>query len=267
LTPALFSFGSAWGGDFNERTAAILVVILHAAVVGATARMAMARMGSWRGALFVSLSAIVTMGWSREAYADGLLASTLALQFLALGSKDEQRLGWFAMACAALTKREGLLLALIVALVQQGFRAWRPIMMTLSPALLHAAWCRSMGLVHEMDAPRLPLDLVDLASRTAMILRKAAGVVKRDVSFWWGASAFVALVLLRLRGRLSEKGGPAFLAATSLLAFIFVTFLVTPQPLSWHLGTALSRLALHPLVLALLGAFDAWSGAERRPAG
>jgi len=256
LTPTLFSFGSIWRDAFNERTAVLLGVMLHAAVVGAIARIAMARMGALRGALFASLCAGLSMGRTTEAYADGLLASTLVLEFLALERAGTARLGWLALACAALTKREGLPLALIVALVQRGWGEWRAAAAWLSPALVHVLWCRFVGLSHEMDAPRLSPDIADLLSRSELIVRKAAGVVARNKLYSAAAIGLIALVLRRAPG--SRTAASALRVALCYLAFFFITFLVTPQPLVWHLDTALSRLALHPVLFVFLSGFALW---------
>jgi hypothetical protein len=255
LTPALFAFGSCFREAFNERTAVVLLVAFHATVVAATARIAMLRVGPLRGALLAGLSAAMTMGWSTEAYADGLLSSLLILQFLALEGSSQGRLGWLVMACAALTKREGLILSVIVALAQKGRPAFKPVAIALAPALSHVLWCRSVGLAHELDAPRITSDLVDLGSRALFILRRSAGVVSRNLNYALSAVTLLALVALGRRGVLVPTARSALVVALSFSAFILVTFLVTPQPLPWHLDTALSRLALHPVLFALLSAF------------
>ncbi len=264
LMPALFSFGSTWREAFNERTAVLLGVLLHASVVAAVGRIAMAGMGTMRGALFTSLCAGLAMGRSTEAYADGLLASTLVLEFLAFERAGTARLGWLALACAALTKREGLPLALIVVLAQNGLGQWRAVIAWLSPAIVHVLWSRFVGFSHEMDSPRLPLDLADMVSRSLLIARKAAGVVVRNTVYSiaaFGLFALVALALRRVAG--IRTAASALLVALSYLGFIFVTFVVTPLPLAWHLDTALSRLALHPLNFALLSGFAVWHATTR----
>ncbi|MBX7184556.1 MAG: hypothetical protein K1Y01_05355 [Vicinamibacteria bacterium] len=265
LMPAFFSFGSTWREGFNERTAVLLGVLLHASVVAAIGRMTMSRMGAARGALFTSLCAGLSMGRSAEAYADGLLASTLVLEFLAFERAATARLGWLALACAALTKREGLPLALIVAVVQRGFGEWRAAAAWLSPALFHVFWSRFIGFSHEMDSPRLPLDLVDLMSRIYLIARKAAGVVARNTLYGVAAIGLVTLALRPVAG--AGTAASARRVAVWQLGFLLITFLVTPQPLAWHLDTALSRLALHPANFAILSGFAAWHAAARSRTG
>lgn len=261
LMPALFSFGSTWREGFNERTAVLLGVLLHASVVAAIGRITMARLGAMRGALFTSLCAGLSMGRSTEAYADGLLASTLVLAFLAFERTGTARLGWLALACAALTKREGLPLALIVAVAQRGFGEWRAAAVWLSPALVHVLWCRFIGFSHEMDSPRVRLDMVDLMSRILLIARKAAGVVARNMLY---SVAAIGLITLALRPvARAGTAASALRVALSYLGFLLITFLVTPQPLAWHLDTALSRLALHPAHFALLSGFAVWRVATR----
>ena len=255
LTPSLFVAGSSWSGAFNERTAVILGLAFHAVIIGAIYRIAALDLGSFRAALFTSLVAGPTLGWTAEAYADGLLASLLVLQFLALGNKEDEPLGWLAMACAALTKREGLILAVIVILTRGRWRDLKPMAPALFPAALHLMWCRFAGLSHELDAPRMPVDLPDLVARTILILRKSAGVVTRNANYLFAGAALMAFVPRRPRHPWTQAARSSL--ATSLFSgtFILVTFLLTPQPLRWHLDTALPRLTLHPSMFALLGSF------------
>ena len=112
-----------------------------------------------------------------------------------------------------------------------------------------------------MDSPRLRLDIVDLMSRILLIARKAAGVVARNTLY-----SVAAIGLVTLAPRPAAAAGTAASArrvALLYLGFLLITFVVTPQPLAWHLDTALSRLALHPASFAFLSGFAEWHWATR----
>ena len=210
-------------------------------------------LGARSASLLSALVATMVFGWTAQAYADGLLATLLLLEFLELREGDHRASGWLAAACAALTKREGLVLALIVALLVRGWRAWRPLTFSLLPGFVHAVWNGVAGLRHELDSPRFVLS--DLPVRLAEIAYRSAAITWHSSTYLLVACGLVVILWTARRRTLPSLTRDAVVVALATSVFILLTFLVTPKPLTWHLNTALPRLALHPAVFGVVAIF------------
>jgi len=249
FTPAVFAWSAGWQPEFNERSAAVLGVVVHGAVLVLLARLAQRRLGTAAGFVITSFVFSSTIGLSAEAYADGLLATLLAVQFLALHDDRAARLGWILAAAAALTKREGLVLAGIVALA--GRRFGPGLVVALAPAFVHGQWAALAGFTHGYERWHQVDRLGEWGERLGLISWKAAATLRRSPALLLSASAFALLAGQPGLNR-DRFAWCAWQAACVMLLFLLATFLLTPFPLGWHLDTSLSRIALHPAQFAIL---------------
>ncbi|HEY2942723.1 MAG TPA: hypothetical protein VGN09_09845 [Vicinamibacteria bacterium] len=263
LTPAVYALSSLWGPDFNERSAAVLGVALHGSALLALAWLATRQMGEARGFALAAFSFWAGMGHSVEAYADGLLATLLTVQWLALREERTTVLAWLAAAAAALAKREGLVFAALLALLcRQRFSRRMALGLTaaLAPAALHGLWAHALQVPHDFERLHLAGGVGEAVDRTLLIVRKAGGSLLRAQPLLLGGIAYLAAARLSRGGR-TPAGWAAFCAASAALAVLFAVFFLTPQPLRWHLETALPRLALIPSHLAVLALLASLPGA------
>lgn len=87
--------------------------------------------------------------------------------------------------------------------------------------------------------------------RYAVIFRALLGSVPSLGGLPWPALAAVLFYLLLAGGAPGQKGGRLFAVPVISLLVYCAVYLVTPQPLEWHLGYSLDRLIFHLLVPAL----------------
>jgi hypothetical protein len=234
-----------------------------------------------------------TAGWHLVGawqIADVPLAAFLLLALALLLVAEDDRvdvrgatlLAGAALGCAAWTKNEGLLLALVVVatrlaadLVSKGRRE------TLRRIVRLAVGAAVPLFALAAFRERVPASANDLVAgslggaalarmvepgRLAAVLH---GMLDGFLALGWGAAVLLVLLLV-LRpspSRLARSAGfQALLLA--LLGYVAV-FLATPKPLAWHLETAANRLLLHlwPSTVLLLVAYSLDLGWKRLPAG
>lgn len=169
------------------------------------------------------------------------------------------------LAAMAITKNEGLVLALLLTLVfallaarQRRLRALRLtlVLSALAPAFA-IAWmlaCQARGLASDLGPgalARLAERLVTLDSHTLIVAELL------------GSTPLLACALLAVAG--AASGAPRvalpLIAAVAYLAVLYGVYLATPNDLQWHLASSASR-ALHSVQLLLL-----YAGLATMPGG
>jgi len=220
--------------------------------------------------------ATIPQEWSQQGawqYADRPLAAFLlaGAGCLALGLRRRRR-AWFYLAglawgAAAFTKDEGkaalailgvgATAAMLVALCRPG--RWRAaggftlLTLGLAPGVASLALQRHFSpLPSELIGHMTAAPLSDRV-RTDLILEALRGRLDHPSAgwLWWGCGLALLTLWPWLRRR--ELWLLWAIPAAQLLAYL-VIFQLTPQPLAWHLDSALPRLLMHVGPLAFLAA-------------
>jgi hypothetical protein len=275
LLPAAVARIWAWSGGELPAASALVSVAFAAGGLGVLVAVAGWRRG-WTVALAGGLLLVGTpffVTFAPNQHADLPLGSfMLATVALALfgGRSGGKGRGWLLLAgaCAGFaagTKNEGLLFALVFAVVGGGW-VWRhrgpqavgALAAGLACALVPVAGFK-FGLAPGNDLLAAPLGprlahLVD-GARHATILGSLGRGLGRFGEWTWPPYLAMALPFLawRARRRLDgiERTIPPVLAL--MLSGYCVVYLLTPQDLAWHLNTSLVRLLLQLWPLAILG--------------
>lgn len=210
-------------------------------------------------------------GYADLPFAALVLAGTVALaRWLDHGALRSPIDAALFLGAAALTKQEGLLWiaaagSTTAALRPGSLRRLAPAALLLT-AILAAGWRARLDLAispyEENYGAMLHWGWLSRVGHRAWPI--AQFVMKRlvDEGIWGMAGVGIVLTFLVAR-RGPVPTGVRFLRWTlaAVLAMVLATFLVTPNHLTWHLSTALSRLMLqaYPLGLLLLG--EQWTAA------
>lgn len=264
LFPAWLALFAAIGPVWNERMASLGIAVLAAGFIWALAVVAVERLGALR-----AIALVCVLFWSVQelllgGYVDGYLLFALVTGTLGLSEPRTRAVGWLALLVASLLKREGLFLAVVVAVVhllqrtnpQTHAARWRPMLLFL-PAVLHLVWGFSVGFgggYSEIPWGRI---WTTPGYRSAMIGLVALKIISSTPLLLEGVLAAIACLILLSAGAKAIGRGEGLersclLIAAIWTAWLFIIFLVTPKNLVWHLVNALDRLLLHPAALALV---------------
>jgi hypothetical protein len=147
---------------------------------------------------------------------------------------------------ATWTKNEGLLFALVVmAVVLWRHPRWvSELLATLFPFLAVALWVRHIMPDNDVIGPLTTLQVVTIWPRYWLIAKSFGLELIRD--FWFPLLAVIAL-------RRHPSPTPAIIISGVTLGYIAV-YIITPQPLQWHLDSSLNRLLVQ-LLPSLLFAY------------
>jgi len=230
--------------------------------------------GLLAGALL--LTSPTFLGAAMIQYADVPLSFYFLLSVVLLHYADRARradkglyvLAGLAAGCAALTKNEGSLFLVVLALsrlvhlalrrqVRQGLRDLVPIALGLAPLLLVLLYYKSFtspneiiaaqhgGLFAKMFTSSRYLTILKAARTAIFYPENLASVTGFKVVFNWQVPAFALFCLLvgfeRKRALHASVLPVAFIAILLYLGY-FVVYLLTPYELAWHLRTSLERL-------------------------
>lgn len=265
----------AWTGAETPAASALVSVAFAAGALGVLLAVA-ARIRGWTLALAAGLALVGTpffVTFAPNQHADLPLAAYLlaAVGLLLLGAtgRDEDRrwlpLAGAAAGCAAWTKNEGLLFALVFAAVggmalgrRDGWRGAGALAAGLGCALVPVAVFK-LGFAPDNDLLAAPLGprlgfLADGARHLA-ILAAFARDLGRFGEWNWPPYLALALPFVAWRARRRPVGAERVVLplVALMLAGYYLVYLTTPQDLTWHLDTSLVRLLLQLWPLAILG--------------
>ncbi len=257
----------SWTGTESAAAAGLVSIAFAAALVGVLVG-AVTRLRNRTAALQTGILLVSTpffLSFAPNQHADIPLASCMlaAVALVALG--ECWLLAGLCAGFAAWTKNEGLLFAVVFAVVV-GWRAWRSgahratlslfggLALALGPVLyLKLALAPPNDLLAAPLGPRLS-QLIE-GARHRVILE----ALWRDVRGFgeWRLTPFIAMALpfvaWRARRRLSAGATAIPIVLGAMLLGFYSVYLLTPQDLVWHLTTSLVRLLLQLWPLALLG--------------
>lgn len=295
LLPGLIaSEFTLWGGETTVipvATGWLFVVTVAAATMLAVIRHA--PVGAALAATSLLLSTPVVWRWAFAQSADLALASLTVTA--ALGLVDLLDRGGRASAPAWLvgfflglmvwTKNEGLILALVLVVVtaiataagrrRLGWSRWAALALGSLPAVTATAivklgWAVGGEAQRYLDAG-LWARLIDPTRWREIAVAFLSRPVPLSGDTLWGGTlvllvALAALAVLRPgRGRRTETAllyGVPVVVAVAIDAAIY---LITPEPLEWHLRTSLDRLLLQLLPLAVVAVFVGAFGETPEP--
>jgi hypothetical protein len=183
-------------------------------------------------------------------------AAALLLLVAPVGDPLALRLGALAVACAGLSKNEGLVFALIIgvlACVRYGSRSRRlwPIAIGLAPALFWLVTQRAVGAITgptSLDRLRLgPLLTMDSTIRPR--IGPTAHALWHEMWPWVGVAALVTVctVVAGPVARRRAAGGPMpwlWLAWLGITAVVAISFVASDLGIRGHLASAADRTAL-----------------------
>jgi hypothetical protein len=204
-----------------------------------------------------------TNGYSDAMYATAFAAGAVLL-LLPKAAAKEVPPGLFLVSAAALTKNEGVILAVAFAVVAsvRHRRSIRTAAWCWLPLGLAAAWsltARALGAQNDLMAGGRFGALLrgdgDVWVRLAPIQSEMA----KQVSYVLPAALIVALlgaVFLRGRRRRLGPAGDGWLWALIAVHWVALTFvyLISQYPIAWHLFTSVSRVTIVLAVLACVSA-------------
>jgi hypothetical protein len=204
-------------------------------------------------------------------YVDYLWACLLAVAAVALlvdrPSRSSILLGAIVLAGTALTKNEGLMAAVLVALLaairhRQRWRDLVPVGLALVPAVGWSFYVRFLGAESDLAEQGNVADLVAGDDEVWSRLRPTIdAMLDLDYSLPFVAIVVVAVATAGLSAlaltaarRRAQLGSDLWLWAlvAGVLGSIVVAFLVSPADIDWHLATALNRTLLAPSLLLLV---------------
>jgi hypothetical protein len=263
LWPALLALFSRPGGDYDDLRVTLLWPLLcsGAALLAfgstradapsrALAAAAAALLPYWRDPLYVG-------------YAEGLLVLLLLGAVLAARSPRRDALLFVLLLLAALTKQEGALFAVAVAVVLAAARRFRGAGLALSAALLGVVPFTLFISAHLEAGPRRDFALHAFAPAHAgtslVALARNAGIA--GLAWLFGGALLLALAPRAVRANRGLLCGVGIYALALVAAFAFST-----RDVDWHVRWTWDRLALVPVVLLLPVLAEAAGEALRREA-
>jgi hypothetical protein len=255
LVPAWLVQFTSLEGAYDERMASLGIPILLAAVLGVLGAMLRESIGRTAATLTVAGLFLVTESLAANAQADGFLYLFLLVGLVGIASPRWETVGWAALASASLTKQEGLVFALVVAVLFVAFHskararpwAWRIApLLVLAPAVLHEAWTHWIGIVgayHDIRWAEVPSRA---PHRLSVVLAAIPSMLGRRPGLWVGAIGLAASLPWVFRSGAKWEGRAAIASGLAFLAFAVAILVVSPFRIGWHVETALGRLLLHP---------------------
>lgn len=265
----------AWTGAETPAASALVSAAFAAGALGVLLAVA-ARIRGWTLALAAGLALVGTpffVTFAPGQHADLPLAAYLlaAVGLLLLGATGRAGdRGWLLLAgaaagCAAWTKNEGLLFALVFAAAggvalwrRDGWRGAAALAAGLGGALVPVAVFK-LGFAPANDLLSAPLGprlgfLTDGARHLAILAALGRDLV-RFGEWSWPPYLALALPFVAWRARRRPTGAERLVLplVALMLAGYYLVYLTTPQDLAWHLDTSLVRLLLQLWPLALLG--------------
>lgn len=294
LVPGLItSQFSIWGGE--SAAIAVATGWFFVVGIGAVTYVAVVRWRAPSVALAaVALMLSTPMVW-RWAFAQSAdlplayltLATAVGLTDLVLGSRQgKQKIGgtsrtvppWltgFFLGLMVWTKNEGMVFALILIVVfaasiwirRDGFelRGWVAVALGALPGVLATVSFKHLwvatGEIDRYLGPGLVSRLTDPTRWWEVAAAFAGQLTPGSGEALWGGTwlALAGLLVIRaVERRPGGRGRPALFygAAFGLcLGFDAAAYLMTPEPLSWHLRTSLDRLLLQIVPLAVVAVF------------
>lgn len=212
--------------------------------------------------------------------ADGLLCLLLVCGYFLLTKDGRSRIGWIALAAASLTKWEGLVFSIgvAIAVIAADWRG-RPLRLkghllgacaTLAPASLWIAWVLSKRLTSEDTSLPDGVSPREFHQRLEFILNAFYPTISQIPFLQAGAAALVLAATLKIlegaKKRAISFSAPALLVVGLVLSFVVGVFLLTPFDLEWLRRTAMHRLLLHAAAFALIAFCElSFQGSRRRP--
>jgi hypothetical protein len=256
----LAHFGAV--GPMREREVGVGGVLLHLGLVACLWAVSRQRLGRFVGAAFTAAVFVVTTGTIERGYADGLVTLFLLNMMFCLDSDDQEPYGWLAALGACLTKREGLVFAVMASglflLAHPRFRArrlWRRLLPTLAllPALAYLLWTKAVGIREGYSGAKIPVTFQMACDRLGTIWFGVAAIARESKPIATGFAALASYLALEAVGRRSWLTRVMVGTAVGIVLFSYFVMLTTPYDLSWQVSTAMERLLSHA-VLVLLGA-------------
>ena len=260
LLPLLYDAVAVLGGGWNDRWLGILTTAFGAAgllaVRGLLARELTPR---YAALITLTLASLVLSPWIGMAEAPLIAYGTVALLFVRRGATlsmekmrgDELQLGALLLACAAMTKNEGMTLTVAAAagvLVATG-RARGSLVWRLWPAFAASVawWLVTLMFRLENDltagSPFERILNADLGQLANLLWTHGGGAVP-----WMGLglAALVALPELLRRERF------LLTAVVVQLGFYLAAYVITPNGMEWQVRWSWARLITHLLPLVTL---------------
>lgn len=272
--PLFFPAWLAWFSQplsyaFSERSAALGAFTLFAALGSMVWERARRLLGRETGALLSALLLAGTSGLVATGLADGFVMLFLAAGYLCLRLEARSIPGWICLACAALTKWEGFLLApavlLAVAFAGARMKVLGPrALAAATPAIVYLVWMTAQGMRMQGE-PLGPGQVAgEFLARVGLVLASVRSSVLGVPFLGVGALALISALFLMARKKIAA-GAPAMLPATFSLAFAAGAFLFSSYDLEWHLSTAMHRLLIHSAAFALLAYGEISGNRSARP--
>jgi hypothetical protein len=260
LFPAFLAMFSGLAGRYDERMAALGIPVLLFGLLACVWHVSRRALGRWPGAMFAAavLFVVVADGTAAGAYADPYVTLLALVFFLGLVI-DDQPIAWTAAIGLTLSKREGFVYAVLIAIAylvshprvrRLPLRRRALPLVVFLPAVLHALWAKHSGATDPYDAPTS--GAAALWGRVPVLLGRLPAVADARTILWSGCAGALLVAILFLR-RVRGWDGLAALALALVFTFFALTAMVTsPHDLVWHIATALGRLLGHPAVFAAL---------------
>jgi len=256
----LAAFGTFASGDgFSEQHVSLGLLALVITQVTALWCLLAKRVGYLAATLGSLAFLTAAFGPIHNGYPDMVVTGFLLIAVVAL--TQPETLAWGLLACmaAALTKREGFVLALgvlaffsVLGPAFRGIRTRRRILhfTVFAPAVGHTIWYRRLGLPEIYQAAGAPPgaeirrrlisiveQFVDLGARLPIVQLSIAAVL--IVAVWGGLA------------RTARNGQAGIASALFAFAFTAAAFVFTPFGFQWHMDRAFDRLVVHGCWIAV----------------
>jgi hypothetical protein len=249
-------------GPLREREIAVGALLLHLGLCACLWFMSRRRLGRWVGAAFTTAAFVVTAGSVERGYADGFVTLFLLIMAFCLDDGELEPFGWLAGLGAALTKREGMIFAVLAGalfmLLHPRFRA-RPWLrrflpgLVFLPAFAQVLWARAAGIRDSHAGAKLPATLDLMGDRLHIIISGIASIARQSNPIAHFLAALAAYLVLEHLGRRSWLSRMLAGTAGAVVLFSVMAMMITPYDVAWQVSTAMERVLLHG-VFALLAA-------------
>jgi hypothetical protein len=258
--PLLAALAAFFGGEashYSERAAAVAIPVLATASMVQLARILNRASGPQAACWALLLLFGASWRWWMGGYADSHLAMLLTLEVLALSTPQGLPLGWLAAWSAALLKREGFVLAVLLAAVvlarANPIERKRSIVWALGfvPAIGWALWAHKLGTSVQIPTAS---SVAHLGDRIATLWSERSWILHACPLLWVSAAGIGLRAVLN--GRPSRLAAGCLLAA--LVAFGFglsAVLLSSHSDIRWLIHTAQDRLLLHAAALECASIF------------
>lgn len=255
FVPAIAATAGGALQAWDERPAQMGLAALQVAALCLFCLLARRQMGRSVALAATALLFFSPGQFSTNGMTDGVLATLLLVEWLALTRRRTEALGLLVALCAALTKNEGAVLAGVVALVAVAFRRrWRRLpylAACIAPATAHKAWSAYARIGSAFDGIRWTDVAAHFGERLLTIFSAVPHAASATPVLWQGPLVFLVGALFRTP-RATRESGQAITIAILSAVFVFVAMMLTPLSLSWHLETSLDRTLSHASSFFLL---------------